>query len=108
MKQQFRRKKSKVLVLEQLWVLGLNERGSKRFFLKVVNNRSALEIIPEIVRHINPASIIYTDSYSVYVNPWTKQSKLAQYNFVHLFINHGLTFTHSVLREIQTNTIKNF
>ena len=108
----FKRKKSKAAARgyanQRYWLIGFKERRTKRFFLKMVPEKNKAIIISLIIRHIKFGSTIYSDSYSVYVNPYTKQSNLMKYNYIHYFVNHSKSFVHSFSNQIHTNIIEGF
>lgn len=55
-----------------LWIFGMRNRGTRRFFIKIL-----ADLIPLIVGHIKKRSIIFSGSLAVYVDPHTKRSNLS-------------------------------
>jgi len=81
----FREKKSSAphrhYKLSSVWLFGAKQRNSSKFFLIPLKNRKEETLIPLIRKHIKIGATIYSDSFSVYVNNKTKQSKLQKYSF---------------------------
>ena len=79
----FREKKSSAphrhYKLSSVWIFGAKQRNSSKFFIIALKNRKEETLIPLIRKHIKIGSTIYSDSFSVYVNNKTKQSKLQRY-----------------------------
>jgi transposase-like protein len=92
-----------------VWLFGLIERTTKRFILFPVSNREESTLTPIIIKYVKRRSIIYSDSFSSYVNTRTKpkRSKLSQYGFIHFFVNHSTRFVSKTNPYIHTNTIEN-
>ena len=92
--------------LSSIWLFGMKQRQSSKFFIIPLKNREESTLIPYIRKHVKMGSTVYSDSFSVYVNNHRKTSKLAQYKYVHYFINHKLEFLSQVSEEIHTNSIE--
>ena len=79
----FREKKSSAphrhYKLSSVWIFGAKQRNSSKFFIIALKNRKEETLIPLIRKHIKIGATIYSDSFSVYVNNKTKQSKLQRY-----------------------------
>ena len=79
----FREKKSSAphrhYKLSSLWIFGAKQRNSNKFFLFPLKNRKEDVLIPIIRKHIKIGSNIYSDSFAVYVNNKTKESKLQRF-----------------------------
>jgi len=106
----FREKKSSAphrgYKLSSIWLFGMKQRNSSKFFVIPVEDRKEETLIPIIRRHVKARSTIYSDSFAVYVNNYQKESKLSKYEFIHYFINHKLEFVSSISHEIHTNSIE--
>ena len=79
----FREKKSSAphrqYKLRSIWLFGMKQRNSSKFLLIPLKDRKEDTLIPIIKRHVKVGSNIYSDSFSVYVNNKTKESKLQRY-----------------------------
>jgi len=62
--------------LSSVWIFGAKQRNSPKFFLIPLKKREETILVPLIKKHIKQGSTIYTDSFAVYVNNYTKESKL--------------------------------
>lgn len=67
------------------WIFGLVERGSGRIALLTVNNRSATELIPKIIRTVLPGTTIMSDE-------WAAYRSLPQHGYIHQTVNHSQNF----------------
>ena len=68
--------------------------------------RTRQSIIPIILKHVAHGAWIYSDSWSAYINPRTKQSYLERWGYVHFYVNHSRYFVNPLLNIIHTNTIE--
>lgn len=91
-----------------IWLIGFKERHSKRFLIFPSEIRSADVFIPILLAHVKVQSRIYTDSFSVYVNnrKTIPESKLEQWNYIHKFVNHSITFVNEIFEDTHTNNIE--
>jgi len=92
--------------LSSIWLFGIKQRKSKKFFIIPLKERTESVLIPLMRKHIKIYSTIYSDSFAVYVNNKRKESKLAKYGFIHKFINHKIEFVSQISQEIHTNSIE--
>lgn len=90
------------------WLFGLRKRGCSDFIIFPVTKRDSKTLDPILLKHVSINSIIYSDSYSVYVNNQTlpKQSKLEKYGYTHLYVNHKIEFVSLAFNYIHTNTVE--
>ena len=68
--------------LSSVWIFGAKQRNSSKFFLIPLKNRKEETLVPIIRKHIKVGSNIYSDSFSVYINNKTKESKLQRFFFL--------------------------
>ena len=91
-----KRKYSRGHLVEGAWVLGGVERTPERkVFLKVVEQRGAGTLLPIILQHVAPGSVIHTDL-------WRAYAELSDNGYVHRTVNHSMNF-----RDPQTGTHTN-
>ena len=102
----FKEKKSsaphRAYKMSSIWLFGMKERKTSKFVIIPLKRRTEENLMPIIRKHVKYKSTIYSDSFAVYVNNHKKESKLAQYGFVHYFVNHKLEFVSQVSKEIHT------
>jgi len=74
-----------------------------------VENRTENNLHPLILKHVKVGSILYSDSFSSYINNvvFPKVSKLETYGYIHYCINHKQEFCSSAFSHIHTNNIEN-
>lgn len=48
------------------WIFGGTERGSNHSFMVLVRRRRAIDLLPQILRHIRPGTTIYSDEWRAY------------------------------------------
>ena len=48
------------------WIFGGTERGSNRLFMMLMRRRRAVDLLPQILRHICPGTTIYFDEWRAY------------------------------------------
>jgi len=92
--------------LSSICKFGFKQRDNSKFVLIPLKQRTEEILIPLIRKHAKIKSTIYSDSFSVYVNNYKKESKLAPYGFVHYFVNHKIEFVSEVSNLIHTNSIE--
>lgn len=81
-------------------VMGLLERGPKgksRVRLKVVKNVRRASLAPEIIEHVEPGTVVLTDSLQSYSG--------LQNSFIHEVINHAESYARG---RVHTNGLENF
>lgn len=90
------------------WLFGLKKRGSNLFVVIPVEHRDADTLIPIILKHAKVDSIIYSDSFAVYVNTRSnpRASKLIKYGYAHFFVNHKVEFVSSLIDTVHTNSVE--
>lgn len=95
--------------LGSVWIFGICKRKSSDFIFFPVTSREEENLLQVIFRFIKPRSIIYSDSFSCYVNNrvFPKKSKLAKYEYIHYFINHKKEFVSPLFKKMHTNNIEN-
>lgn len=73
------------------WILGIIERGSKRFRLEICpnNKRDADTLLPLIEKHVEQGSTIHTDK-------WKAYSALSRSGYFHFPVNHSQNFVDPV------------
>jgi hypothetical protein len=107
----FKEKKSfaghRAYKLRSVWLFGMRKRNSPNFLIIPMTSREESTIHLTILKHVKRYSKIYTDSFAAYVNNHTKLSKLIQYDYNHVFVNHRIEFVSSLFSEIHTNRIEN-
>ena len=86
--------------------LGIIGRESKQVFLFCVPDRKHHTIIPHILKHVHKGATIMSDKMSSYVKIKKEESKLEQYGFNHMWVNHSREFVHSYVPEVHTNNIE--
>ena len=93
-----------------VYLIGFIERSTRKILIFPTVKRSTEIFIPLLLRHVEVKSVIYTDSYSVYVNNQRQppESKLMEYGYIHKFINHKQSFVNEIFKDIHTNTIERF
>ena len=93
-----------------IWLIGLKERDSSKFLIFPTEKRSEEVFIPILLGHVRNKSIIYTDSFSVYVNnrKMIPESKLEKWDYIHKFVNHSKCFVNEIFKDIHTNNIERF
>jgi hypothetical protein len=94
--------RGKDLKRKQIWVFGLKERGElfklkflyidlikilgrKKAIFRVVEARGAENLIPMILQHVRPGSIIMSDCWRAYAN-------IYKHGYIHHQVNHSLHF----------------
>jgi transposase-like protein len=89
-------------------LFGRRKRGTSEFFVVPVTSRDEGTLHLLILKYIKLHTIIYSDSFSVYVNNRTrpKTSKLEKYGYIHFFVNHKIEFISSLCPEVHTNTVE--
>lgn len=80
-----KRKNNKGRYLQGQWVFGGIERGTRKFFLEAVEDRSSATLVEIIKRKIKPGTTIYSDC-------WKAYDCLGQENYTHLTVNHSINF----------------
>ena len=81
------------------WVIGGVEKSpERRMFLVSIDKRDRETLLPIILRHVLPCSIIRTDL-------WRAYSNLSNFNYIYQTVNHNLHFT-DPKTGINTNTIE--
>jgi transposase-like protein len=71
---------------KQIWLFGLVERGDGgRCYLTMVPNRKAETLLQVIYDHVEPGTVIVSDS-------WSSYRKLNNLNFGHATVNHSVNF----------------
>ena len=80
------------------WVFGGIERGSKKTFFRVVENRGKEVLLAIIKEFVQPGTTIISDC-------WKSYDCLEDEGFHHLTVNHSLEFKHSETGA-HTNTIE--
>ena len=94
--------------LKAVWLLGLKERSSGFVLIFPILKRNKQKIMQIILRHVANQSIIYTDSFSVYVDNKSvpSRSKLSHYEYTHFFVNHRYQFVSKIFNGIHINSIE--
>ena len=94
--------------LRNMWLLGMIERGSKRFVIIPIKNRNETTLMMSILKFVNCNATIFTDCHSVYVNnrKTPKESRVIAYGYNHQYIDHSEEFVSSHFQHIHTNTIE--
>jgi transposase-like protein len=80
-----KRKYNKGRYLEGQWVFGGIERGSNKFFLVAVEDRTANTLVGIVKDKIKPGTTIYSDC-------WKSYETLTAEHFDHLTVNHSVNF----------------
>ena len=62
---------------------GLKCRETKQIKLFYVDNRKKKTLIPIILQHVEPGSLIISDKFSSYVNLRREESHLDEYGYYH-------------------------
>ena len=68
-------------IIETQWIFGILERETGKCFLKRIHDRSAAVLIPLVMEHVPPGSIVITDSLTSY-------NQLSEYYFYYT-VNHS-------------------
>ncbi len=89
-----------------VWLFGLRQRHSSKFVIISTKVRDSETLIPLIRKYVKIGSVIYTDSYSVYVDNKNRASKLMQYGYIHYYVNHKVQFVSLISNQIHTNSIE--
>ena len=84
-------------VVEGQWVFGGIERDSRKSFMFAVEDRSQDTLLPLILEHIEPDTLIVSDC-------WKAYSNLAQHGYHHETVNHSIEFKNA--NGFHTNTIE--
>jgi len=94
--------------LPLMWLLGMIERGTKRFIIIPVKTRDEPTLMNILLKYINCNATIYTDCHSVYVNNriFPKESRLLDYGYNHQYVDHSKEFVTCEFDHIHTNTIE--
>ena len=94
---------------KSVWLFGMRNRDKSSFIILPVYCRNKETLIPIIEKYIKKGSTIYSDSFSVYVNNYTKpkSSHLTSLGYAHYFGNHSYEFVSDFFPEINTNYIEN-
>lgn len=93
-----KRKFNRGRIVEGQWVLGGICRETRDAFLVPVEDRSAATLLPIIMKHVAPGSVIYTDE-------WRAYAQLCDSGFTHGTVNHSLHFVDPE-SGVHTNTIE--
>lgn len=82
-----RRKNHVGRIRDGMWILGIIERGSKRFRLEICpnNKRDADTLLPLIEKHVEQGTTIMTDK-------WRAYSALSRKGYFHFTVNHSQNF----------------
>ncbi|XP_078042534.1 uncharacterized protein LOC144472940 isoform X2 [Augochlora pura] len=82
-----RRKFEKGRIREGVWILGMIERGGKKYRLEVCpdNKRDEITLISLIKKHVEVGSEIHTDCWKGYMN-------LKDHGYIHKTVNHSTNF----------------
>ncbi|KAJ8932577.1 hypothetical protein NQ314_014568 [Rhamnusium bicolor] len=80
-----KRKYNKGRYLEGQWVFGGIERGSRKFFMVAVEDRSSETLLSIIREKIRPNTTIHTDG-------WKSYDCLDENSYSHLTVNHSVNF----------------
>lgn len=71
---------------KQVWMFGMVERGPNgKCLIQIVPDRKSVTLLQIIYEHVEPETIIISDS-------WSSYEKLKQLNFGHLKVNHKYNF----------------
>lgn len=68
----------------QKWCLGMAERGSSRTVTRLVERRDEGEMLPIILRHVRPGTVVHTDKWKAYRN--------LMLTYRHRTVNHSIEF----------------
>ena len=92
----------------RVWLVGIKCRLSRRFVIYPVLRRTRPVILSILDQHVEKMAVVYTDSFSVYVNNRVrpKTSHLTDHSYLHLWVDHSKGFIYSLRAEIHTNTIE--
>jgi len=90
-------------------LFGLCQRKVKKFIIIPVTSHEETNLLRLIFKFVKIGSIIYSDCFSCYVNNnvFPKKSKLANYDYIHKYVNHKTEFVSSLFSTTHTNTIEN-
>ena len=79
---------------EQQWFFGGVVRGkSSECFLVPVAKRDAATLVPLIMKHVKPGSIIISDCWKAYGGIEVVQNQLAEsFDYTHFTVNHSENF----------------
>ncbi|XP_078034524.1 uncharacterized protein LOC144468724 isoform X2 [Augochlora pura] len=82
-----RRKFEKGRIREGVWILGMIERGGKKYRLEICpdNKRDEITLISLIKKHVEVGSEIHTDCWKGYMN-------LKDHGYIHKTVNHSTNF----------------
>ena len=92
-----KRKYNKGRYIPRQWVFGIVERGSRKTFFKVVNDRSSDTLVPLIRSWVTPGSTIYSDD-------WRSYRNLQDFGYKHGVVVHTREFVSQ--SGVCTNTIE--
>jgi len=86
-------------IVKGAWVCGgIENTIEKRFFVEVVNDRTAATLHELISRHVAPGSIVHTDLWRGYIG-------IEELGVVHKTVNHSRYFKDPITN-VHTNTIE--
>ena len=85
---------------------GIIGRKTKQVYLFCVPNRKHDTLIPYIMENIKPSSTVMTDKMASYIDIKRNESKLEQYGYQHMWVNHSVEFVSSYIPEVHSNTIE--
>ena len=95
----------------QVWIFGLYHRQMKFGYVFVVPDRTMASLMPLIDNFVSAGSELYTDQFSTYVtiNGASNVNRLLLHkNILHLWVNHGVSWTNLFDNTIHTNSIEKF
>ena len=58
------------------------------------------------MENIKPSSTVMSDKMASYIDIKRNESKLEQYGYQHMWVNHSVKFINSYIPEFHTNTIE--
>ena len=92
----------------KIWIFGIKDHNSKKFVLYTLNQRTRAILLGKIIKHISLNCIIYSDSFSVYVNNRSipKKNHLERFGYTHFFVNHQIQFVSNILSTIHINKVE--
>ena len=91
-----------VLASQQEWVLGMVERGSRKFVSVRVPDRTKSTMVPILRRFIHEDSVIMTDGWASYAGA----GGLGEYFADHCDVNHSENFVNPTDRSVHTQQVE--
>ena len=70
---------------KRIWVFGMKVRGQKICIVIVVECRDTATLMPLIIKHVRPGSIIMSDC-------WKAYDSIYQHGYEHYTVNHTFNF----------------